>query len=298
MKLGPRGKKIYFLIVSLVFGGVILAMSAIYGRSPLSSSSFQKVRVPFGAETAAYFEHAVYHPAQMLFSDSMAYYIAPPQGATGQGRLYPVLVILPDENGAAPAARYLLNSSLTAFYPAFIVVPVISDKESWAQAGETNVRFGAGRQQRVDLAMQLLRMLMQQIPADPTRVYVLGCGNGATGALRAIKENADLLTAVVAIGGRWHTQDAAALAKIPLWIMQGQFDQWTPARYMQNVAAYVRQAGGDVRFMQVPKVSNNCHDPRLYINAMWSWLFAQQAKGQSPLLRPDMLPAQEEASAH
>ena len=295
MNLGPRGKKIYFLIVSLVFGGAILAMSVVYERGALAPSLADDVRLPFGAATAAYFERGIYRPSRMLFADNLMYYIAPPHAAKGGGRLYPVLIILPDEEGAAPAARYLLHPSLASFYPAFIIVPVIPPAERWAVAGGAKVRFGAARQQRVDLAMDMVRDLLPKIPADPSRVYILGCGNCATGALRAMAENADLLTAVVAMAGRWPIAEATALVKMPLWIIQGQLDRNTPARYMHSLAAHVRQAGGDVRFTQVPKMSDNCHDPRLYMNAMWSWMFSQQVKSQLPPLAP--VSVQDETSA-
>lgn len=297
MNLGPRGKKIYFLVIVVVFGGAILAMSMIYGRSPFASSAPAHVRAPFGAATQAYFERAVYRPSQMLFADNMTYYIAPPQGAMGGGRLYPVLVILPDENGAAPAARYLLQTQLAAFYPAFIIVPVIPEGERWAVAGAANIRFGAARHRRIDLAMDLLRTVLPQIPADPSRVYMLGCGNGATGVLRAVEKNDGLFTAAAAVAGRWPIDQAAALVKTPLWIIQGQYDRQTPARYMQNLVAHIRRAGGDARFTQVPKMSDNCHDPRLYMNAMWSWLFAQQVKSQLPPLPPSVVPLQDEPAA-
>ena len=281
MQLGPRGKKIYFLIVAVVFGSAIIAVSMMNGRSPLAITD-PNLRPPFGAQTALYFEQAVYRPSQMLFADTMRYYLAPPRVTGSAGRLYPLVVILHDENGDAPAARYLLHQSLAAFYPAFIVVPQISEEESWAISGGTNVRVGARSQQRADMVMTLVQDLIGKIPVDPTRIYLVGCGNGGTGVFRAAEKFPHLVTAGVVMSGRWKSEDATGIVQTPLWIIHGQVDQRTPARYMQNLSAHIRQAGGDVRFTEIAKLGQNCHDHRLYMTALWSWLFARQRADQLP----------------
>lgn len=281
MQLGPRGKRIYFLIVSMVFGGAIVAVSVINGRGPLAQQE-DMLRPPFSASTAVYFQRSVFRPSKMLFSDTLHYYIAPPRTAGRAGQLYPLVLVLHDDAGAAPAARYLLHPRLAVFYPAFVVVPQIPEHENWAVAGGAKVRFGADALSRADMALALVQDLIEKIPVDPTRVYVIGCGDGGTGVFRAVKTFPELVTAGIAMSGRWPVAEAAHLAKTPIWILHGQYDTHTPAYYMQNLSTHIRSAGGDVRFTAIPKMRRDCHDPRLYMNAIWSWLFAHQRADQLP----------------
>lgn len=281
LAMEPLGKKIYFLVIVLVFGGAIVAVSILNGRGPLAPHEEMR-RPPFAPTTAAYYRQAVFRPSKMLFTDTLHYYIAPPRRSGHAGQLYPLVVVLHDENGAAPAAAYLQQTALALQYPAFVIVPQITSRESWAVAGGMRVRIGAATLNRADMAMALVREVVQKMPVDPTRIYVVGCGDGGTGVFRAAASFPNLVAAGVAMSGRWAAADAQKLAGTPLWVIHGQYDSRTPAYYMQNLSGHIRSLGGDIRFTVVPKMRQNCHDPRLYAPAVWSWLFSQQKAGQLP----------------
>lgn len=276
MQLSPRGRKIYFLIVVLVFGGAILAVSAINGRSPLGKAQQQTHALPFSARTADYFQLRTFKPPEGLFTDELLYYIAPPvvKGVEARKK-FPLILLLHDDDGYAAAADYLFTATLRQFYHAFVVVPVLQDGDSWAHAGEVKVRFGAHTQRRADDALHLVQELLKTAPVDPNRIYVLGCAGGGTGVFHAMKNFPDLLTAGIAISGRWHLNKAEEIKAAPLWILHGIYDQRTPARYMQQLAQRVQQLNPETRFTAVPGLSVNCRDSRLYMNALWAWLFAQ-----------------------
>lgn len=294
MQLSPRGRKIYFLIVVLVFGGAILAVSAINGRSPLGKSQ-QPRALPFSDRAAAYFRQSTFKPPQGFFTDELTYYIAPP-AVTGVAarKKFPLVLLLHDDEGYAAAADYLLSATLRKFYHTFVVVPVIQDGDSWAQAGDAKVRLGAHTQRRADDALYLVQELVKTAPVDPNRIYVLGCAGGGTGVFHALKNFPDLVAAGVAISGRWHLNKAADIKAAPLWVLQGIYDRRTPARYMQQLAQRVQQLNPQTRFTAVPSLSVDCRDSRLYMNALWAWLFAQD---KTPPISPNPAPLAPDAIA-
>lgn len=301
MQLSPKGRKIYFLIVALIFGGAILAVSAINGRSPLGKAQ-KASALPFSAQTEPYFHRRTFKPPQGFFTDELLYYIAPPV-VTGSPahKKFPLVLLLHDDDGYAVAADYLLSAGLRQFYPAFIAVPAIGEGDSWAHAGEAKIRFGAHTQRRADDALYLVQELIKTAPIDPNRVYVLGCASGGTGVFRAVQKFPDLVTAGIAMSGRWHLNRAEDIQYAPIWILQGRYDQETPARYMEQLSQRLRQINGATRFTAVPGMSVNCRDPRLYMNALWAWLFAQDKTPPVPLEPAPIAatdPAVEEITPH
>jgi len=279
MAYTQRARNVSFAIFVLIFGGAIVGVSSINGRGPMKAVE-RSNDAPMGKNTI-YFSHDTFKPDHSLFADNMDYYLYRPPPPYAPTAKFPLVLVLHDAQGVAPTAQYLISRQMRQHYPAFVVVPVIAQKDLWAFPGSF-VRGVSDKNKRIQDAVALVRNLMQEMPVDPARIYVMGCAEGGYGAFGALRYYPDFFAAGVVQSGGWRAGDAVELVKRPVWMFHGREDPYYPVTTARNVARGIHRAGGNVKYFEFPDMKRDCFDQRLYANAMWAWLFNQYHADKMP----------------
>jgi phospholipase/carboxylesterase len=129
-----------------------------------------------------------------------------------------------------------------------------------------------------DLLTRFIPEATETYGADPGRVYLTGFSQGAIMSLGIMLTRPELLAGVVAMSGRLLPElrpiagPAEDLAGFPVMVVHGSHDAVIPARYADEVRAYLEQLPVDLTFEVFPmghEVSG------LSLRAVDGWLRAQ-----------------------
>jgi predicted peptidase len=196
------------------------------------------------------------------------YYWMRPEGPRA-GERYPVVVVLHDGDGNAFAAQNLATQENRKHYRAYIVAPVMGQESIWsAPLGQ-----GGGKEQRLAEAVSIVLDQIKQNPIDADRVYIVGCGDGGTGAYGATRLYPGLFAAAMPVNSTvvWHAEDAPSMTNVPMLITQAPSDATMPTHALADA---VKKEGGEVKLNELP--NTGCSDSSIYSDDNWKWLFSHR----------------------
>lgn len=222
------------------------------------------------------------------------YYWYEPPGA--KQYKYPLVVVLHDKDGACHAAMHLRMGAVQKAFPSFLLIPQSAQGKVWdAPARYSGEEYPPGKIKppRASLPghMKSLRdaiFLTAQATVDhnvdQSRMYIVGCDEGASGVYGALANHPGIFAAGIAIAGSWSFLDRQNIAKTPLLIMHGAKDKAVPPQFSNTMARVINAIGGKAAYHEFPAVGHDCDSPYFYPPTVWQWLFAQRrpAPRQAP----------------
>jgi len=233
---------------------------------------------PLGDDTR-YYERREYIAGSGDQRHTLAYFLYRPQPPWPAGVKFPLVLVLHDGHGRAPAGEYLIEGNLPQRFPSFIAVPVLPRGKKWAlPATFAEVpRFVPLPNERRGLedAVALVGALEKKFPIDRRRIYVTGCSDGGFGAFGAALRYPDIFAAAAPMSSGWTVDDAPFMTKAPLWVLHGGQDRVFPADLSRNAAASIRIYGGQALYTEFAGLGHDCGAPLLYARPLWQWLFGQ-----------------------
>ncbi|MDI1226526.1 MAG: hypothetical protein PSY14_02430 [bacterium] len=231
-------------------------------------------------EMTEFFQRKVFAVPESRPGKTLTYFFKPPAPYQPKDKQYPLVIILHDEDGMAPAAQFLAQKAARKNFPAFIAVPVLPDGPIWAfpaKMDDKKLVANLKKEQALPDIVKLIPHLVQDNPLiDLNRVYVVGCGDGGFGVFGAAAKFPHIFAGGVPISGGWALREAPKLKNMPMFVMAGDSDKEVDPGLSQNLAFYIQQNGGrKIAFLSIPGMGHDCTNPYLYNNAVWSWLFKQ-----------------------
>jgi predicted peptidase len=148
-------------------------------------------------------------------------------------------------------------------FPFIVVSPQCHSGEIWTD---------------VDALASILDEVASNHRVDPDRVYVTGHSMGGRGALYAAYRMPDRFAAVVSLAPvSLITAWGGKLANIPLWLLHGTNDQFTPLKEVEELVRAAETAGGHPQLTVLPERDHYILDvydrPDLY-----KWIAEQKRK--------------------
>ncbi|HYD18364.1 MAG TPA: hypothetical protein VEF76_07790 [Patescibacteria group bacterium] len=271
---------------------------AVFGKSAgsiggvVSTTDRPRNELPMGQYTAPQFFKKKKFVIEEPGSKRTVYYYWYAPIAEG-GQKLPIVVVLHDKDGLSPAATYLRSAALQKKYPSYLLIPMAPKGKVW----DSPVKYSGQEFPKAELtppapegaralrdAVIILANLTEHIPVDESRMYVVGCDEGASGVLGAAAHYPGIFAGGVAIAGKWSFLDSRKMAGTPLLLLHGLTDKALPPQFSDNMARVVRAAGGKAAFHAFPATGHDCEAPIFYSGAVWNWLFSQQR--QAPPAAP------------
>jgi predicted peptidase len=216
--------------------------------------------------------------------ETMQYRLFVPPGYDA-AKKYPMVLWL--HNAAARGSDNLLQISGTNFsgshvwttpenkakYHAFLLAPQIDVTKAWARPHANTPPVS------IRLALEILDEVEKAYSIDPDRVYVAGQSIGGEGVWAALSNSPGRFAAAIALCGYGDAGMIPRVAKIPVWIFQGQADPMVSVETARAWVASLKQAGGTPKYAEYPGVGHSVWDVAFSEAELLPWLFAQRRSG-------------------
>ncbi len=260
---------------------VHLAVLAVLVASPLGGSAADGVfkNLPFtveGAERTA----AIYVPAGYDASKTwpLIVYL---HGGGGNG-----------DNGGNAVNEWLDRQQIVGViranperFPALVLIPRSPEGKIWAPIPPDPVQSAwrlerHGREPKADAAAHITAAIDAAVAAyavDEDRITMTGHSMGGEGSTRYAALHSDRLAAVAPSAGSAVVvlEDAPALARIGVWIFQGETDRISTPALAKRMVAAIKAAGGDVRYTEFEGVGHASAKPAYNDPKVIEWLLKQ-----------------------
>lgn len=219
-----------------------------------------------------------YHSAT---GETMQYRLFVPPRYDG-AKKYPIVLWLHDAGGRGSnnlkqisGSNFLGSHSWTkpenqAKYHAFVLAPQVDITKGWARPHANTPPVS------IRLALEILDVLEKEYNIDPERVYVAGQSMGGEGLWAALAMSQSKFAAAIALCGYGDASMIPHVAKIPVWIFQGQSDPIVPVEKARAWAASLKQAGGNPKYTEYPGMGHAVWDVAFSEPDLLPWLFAQR----------------------
>jgi predicted peptidase len=165
-------------------------------------------------------------------------------------------------------------------YPCFLVAPQCPNGAKWVEVDWGAARHDQPKEPSLPLArtFELIDQLMKRYPIHKDRVYITGLSMGGFGTWDAASRWPELFAAAVPVCGGGDEQQAARIAKLPVWAFHGSKDTAVKPERSRNMVEALKQAGGSPKYTEYADVGHDSwvrayRDPELF-----AWLFAQERK--------------------
>jgi predicted peptidase len=153
-------------------------------------------------------------------------------------------------------------------YHAFVLAPQVDVTKGWARP-RTNTPPVAIR-----LALEILGKVESEYSIDHAREYVVGQSMGGEGVWAALSIAPQRFAAAIALCGYGDAYMLPRVAKIPVWIFQGEEDPTVPVARAREWVKELRAAGGTPKYTEYPSIGHNVWDVAFSEPNLIDWLFS------------------------
>jgi predicted peptidase len=159
-------------------------------------------------------------------------------------------------------------------YHAFVLAPQVDATKGWARPHTNTPPVG------IRLALEILDTIEEKYSVDRAREYVVGQSMGGEGVWAALSIAPLRFAAAIALCGYGDAYMIPRVAKVPVWIFQGEEDPVVPVSRARTWVAELRNAGGAPKYTEYPSMSHNAWDVAFQEPELVTWLFAHRLGGE------------------
>lgn len=153
-------------------------------------------------------------------------------------------------------------------YHAFVLAPQVEETKGWARPHANTPPVS------IRLALEILDTVEKSYAINHDRVYVVGQSMGGEGVWRALSIDPHRFAAAIALCGYGDTWMIGRVAKVPVWIFQGQADALVPVGHARSWVEALRQAGGEPKYSEYPDIGHNVWDVAFAEPQVVPWLMS------------------------
>lgn len=167
-----------------------------------------------------------------------------------------------------------------AKYPCFVIAPQCPDNQQWVDVPWSADKHTTTKEPSKSLALTLalLDSLPKEFSIDSQRIYITGLSMGGFGTWDAIVRRPDYFAAAAPICGGGDTEQAKAIAKLPLWVFHGDNDSAVKTQRSRDMVAALKAAGGEPKYTEYPNTGHDSWSPTYRDPKFFAWLFEQKRK--------------------
>ena len=151
--------------------------------------------------------------------------------------------------------------------PVMMVAPQCPDGRYWGGMIESLNKF--------------LDFLLDDLNADPARVYLTGLSMGGTGAWLWALDRPERFAAVAPVCGTGVCWYGFQLAHTPVWAFHGDLDDTVPPTESLNMVSAINRRGGNARLTLLHGVGHAAWNAAYGNNELLDWLLAQSLPRQA-----------------
>lgn len=172
-------------------------------------------------------------------------------------------------------------------YPCFVLAPQCpthlgGQPIMWTGSREEMHRLKLAPEPAAPLqtALELLFMIQEKHPVDLDRVYITGISMGGFAAWEGLIRHTQNFAAAVPVCGGGDVSFADRIKDIPIWAFHGAEDPVVPVIYSRSMIEVLKQAGGNPRYTEYPRVGHNSWDRAYAEPELLAWLFSHKRRNR------------------
>ena len=237
-------------------------------------------------------------PFQVEGSQRTAALYVPPDYS--EGAAWPLIVYLHGGGGKGDNEGNAINQWLDRqpiamtvraspeWFPALVLVPRCPEGKVWSPVPRDPVQSEwrldrHGREPIPDAEAHVtaaIEAVIASYAVDADRITVAGHSMGGEGSIRYAAIHADRIAGVAPSAGSAVAvlEDAPTLARIGVWIFQGENDRLSTVALARQMVAAIRSAGGDPRYTEYEGVGHATARLAFGDARVIEWLLAQRRR--------------------
>ena len=161
-------------------------------------------------------------------------------------------------------SHFWISNEVQAKFPAFVLAPQCPTDQVWADP-EFNQPGKA-----LILTIQTLAKIQKEYSVDPERIYVIGQSMGGSGVWSLLQRYPEKWAAAIVMSAYDNFTNTAGIARVPLWVFQGDQDTAVPVSLVRAMMKQLKKAHANLRYTEYRNMDHE----------VWTKAFAE----------PDLLP--------
>jgi predicted peptidase len=187
-------------------------------------------------------------------------------GANGRGSDNLKQVSGGNENGT----HVWTTAANQAQLPAFVLAPQCPEDHYWSEPENNEIS------PQLQTALDILAAVQKEFSIDADRIYLAGQSMGGLGVWTLLQTQPDRFAAALVLCAFDNFTNPRAIARVPLWVFQGDADLVVPVDLVRQMVKDLKKAGARPRYSEY---HNAGHDVWLKAFAepdLVPWLAAQK----------------------
>ena len=176
----------------------------------------------------------------------------------------------------------LFKEKDSPFYHAIVIAPQCPTDMQWVDTPWANGSYLLKRtpiSEPMTAVVELLDYIVENYSVNQNRQYVTGLSMGGFGTWDLLMRYPERFAAAIPYCGAADPNQAANLAKIPIWTFHDTKDTTVPCKGTQAVVKRIQEAGGTlITYTETSQYGHDVWTPGSQTEGLFEWLFAQRKK--------------------
>jgi predicted peptidase len=157
-----------------------------------------------------------------------------------------------------------------AQFPAFVLAPQCSIKDNWGDPDMNDVN------PRMQMALDILAAVEKDYSIDTDRIVLVGQSMGGLGVWALLQNMPDKWAAAVVLESYDNFTNEKGIARVPLWLFQGDADLTVPVDLVRTMVKQLRKVNAQLRYTEYHKLNHEIWDRAFSEADLVPWVAAQK----------------------
>ncbi len=129
---------------------------------------------------------------------------------------------------------------------------------------------------QLQMALDILVSVHKEFSIDPDRIYLAGQSMGGLGVWALLQAQPDRWAAALVLCAYDNFTNPKALARVPLWVFQGDVDMVVPVDLVRRMMKDLKKSGAQPRYSEYHNAGNDVWLKAFAEPDLVPWLAAQK----------------------
>ena len=125
-------------------------------------------------------------------------------------------------------------------------------------------------------ALDILALVRKDYSIDADRIYLAGQAMGGLGVWALLQKYPEQWAGAIVVASYDNFTNVRAIARVPLWIFQGEDDMTVPVETVREMVKQLKKAGGSPRYSEFHNAGHEVWNQAFTEPQLAPWLSAQK----------------------
>jgi predicted peptidase len=193
-------------------------------------------------------------------------------GANGRGSDNLKQISGGNENGT----HVWTTAANQAQLPVFVLAPQCPEDHYWSEPETNEISL------QLQMALDILAAVEKEFSIDPDRIYLAGQSMGGLGVWALLQTQPDRWAAAMVLCAFDNFTNPRAIARVPLWVFQGDADMVVPADLVRQMMKDLKKSGVQPRYSEYHKAGHDVWLKAFAEPDLVPWVAAQKRGASNP----------------